>query len=339
MSLGAGVVEDIGKGFKKIGGVFVDVATDIDRQFTKISTQTKPNKSYRRHNPPNSASNDVLSVFAWNVYLRPRVLFKNGQFIRVKKDFIPKVIGKGYDVLVFSEAFDKHARKDLVQNLMVLGYFFFTSVVGVEGKKNLNGGVIIMSRHPIIKIKEKLFSVCKSTDCLANKGVLYVQILKGNKKYHIFGSHTQAKSGKEYTKIRNKQFGAIRNFIKAQKIPKTEAVIIAGDLNVDMTKDTKAYNQMLKRLHAAQPKLKGHRYSVDSKLIDLKDKKDPQKLLDYTLYSTDHLKPTSSYEYVIPMQSPKLWKEYFHEPFYHSLSDHLPVYGFFNFKRELSRPA
>lgn len=349
--------DDLAKEVKKVGTVIEKegkkavatvtreakkVKADVEKELSKVEdvaakvlVRTKANPNYRFYAPSMlpKQSNKALNVLAWNLYLRPRSIFKNGQSIRVDSNFIPRAIGKGYDVLVFSEAFDESARVKLIQNMKKLGYKYYTNVVGSKGTGIQNGGVMIMSKYPITASKEFLFDkVCLGSDCQAEKGVVYAKIDNRGRNYHIFGTHTQAWPEGGNAEVRKKQFDMIYKFIQNQKIPKDEAVIIAGDLNVDKAKYPDQYADMLMRLHADSLNYVGHPYSYDPKNNDLGDKSSPSEFLDFVLYSTEHLVPYSGYNKVIPMQASLLWKEFPHEPFNKDLSDHYPIYGYLVYK-------
>lgn len=270
-----------------------------------------------------------LRVLAYNIYMRPRALFKNGQPHRAK--LLPSYV-RGFDVIVFSEAFDGTTWNRLRAGLRGAGYRYFTNVVGRTRlpKKTTNGGVVIASRHRIEVSRGFAFgSTCKGTDCMADKGVMYARIRKGGRPYHIFGTHTQAWPESENAKVRARQFKYIRKLINATRIPANQAVIIAGDLNVDKANRTE-YANMLRILRAAAPAYVGHRYTADPALNDLVGGTD-QEYLDYVLYSTTHLRPKSGFHEARAIRSSRRWRDYKFESWYYDLSDHYPVFGYLVF--------
>ncbi len=271
-----------------------------------------------------------LNVLSYNIYMRPRSLFKNGQWIRAQK--IPDKI-PGYDVIVFQEAFDDGVRSELLKRLKKK-YPHQSRILGSDSGVEQDGGVIMVSKWPIVSQKQKLFgNVCSSDDCLADKGVLYVkinkEIKKGEKNYfHIFGTHLNNGNWG----IQKKQLKIIRNFIGAQKIPKSEPVLIAGDMNIRKS-NTNQFNAMLGILGASYfsgNQLKGHPFSSDGPLNDLGD--GSPSYLDYVLYSTRHSQITkASFAEVRILRSYDEWKEFAHEKAMWDLSDHFPVYANYHF--------
>ncbi len=276
---------------------------------------------------------NTLNVLAYNIYMRPAGLFKNGQSIRA--GLIPGRV-KGYDVIVFSEAFDNSARAKLLNGLRS-EYPYQSKILGADRGVYQDGGVIIVSKWPIKAQAQRTFKdECSGSDCLSDKGVLYVKIEKQGRPYHVFGSHTQAWSTAEGREVRKVQFRIIKEFIDSRNIPSSEAVIIAGDLNVDKINFPDEYQEMLSLLRAAQPAIQGYPYTFDNGTNRLASS-GPREYLDYVLYSTDHARAeSSSFNETRMIRSLEEWKEYFWEYAYWDLSDHYAVYGRMEFKATAS---
>jgi endonuclease/exonuclease/phosphatase family metal-dependent hydrolase len=285
---------------------------------------------------PESRPNN-LRILAYNIYMRPQVYLKNGQMIRA--GLLPDRL-REYDVLVFSEAFDEATWTKLHRGLERVGFKHRTPVLGAVNllkKKMWNGGVAIVSKFPIEVRRERTFgSVCLDGDCNADKGVLYARINKQGRRYHVFGSHTQAWQEKRASRtIRARQFDIIRQFIDEQKIAGTEPVFIAGDLNVNRVSPAPnmvgEYDDMLARLRAGAPAYVGHTYTADPAYNELTGGT-PREYLDYVLYSRRHAQPTRrSYHEVRTLRSTTQWKEFAFETYLWDLSDHYPVLGYYEF--------
>jgi len=272
---------------------------------------------------------ETLNVLAYNVYMRPTSLFRNGQEIRAR--LLAENL-HGYDVLVFSEAFDDDARRILLQGLQS-EYPHRTRILGADHGFEQDGGVIIVSRWPIEAQDQRPFgNLCSGTDCSADKGVLYARIAKGGRRYHVFGTHTQADPDARSAAIRRPQFQLIREFIDSKRIPATEAVIIAGDLNVDKRRARDEFRGMLRTLDAAHPRAAGPPYSFDPATNRLAADGRPE-YLDYALYSNRNLRPVTASNEVRIIRSEEEWKEYFWEHALWDLSDHYALYGRFQFRR------
>ena len=270
------------------------------------------------------AGPDTLNVLAYNIYMRPTSLFKNGQMIRAR--LLPSEL-RGYDAIIFSEAFDDEARSSLLRGLQA-EYPYATRILGTDRGTEQDGGVIIVSKYPIEAEDQRLFgSVCAGSDCLADKGVLYAKINKQGRRYHLFGSHTQAHPSSENASIRRQQFRIIKTFIDSKQIPVHEAVIIGGDLNVDKMRYLPEFQEMVRILNAEQPRETGHPYSFDPQTNELAEQGKPSECLDYVLYSKAHLRPSQAFNEVRMLRSNEEWKEFVWEAALWDLSDHYAVFG------------
>ncbi|HXH76086.1 MAG TPA: sphingomyelin phosphodiesterase [Bacteriovoracaceae bacterium] len=300
-----------------------------------------------------------LSILNYNIYMRPIALFKNGQFIRA--EFLPEVIS-GNDVVNFSEAFDDDVR-DLLISRISNEYPYRTKVVGKDKGFKQDGGVLIVSRWPIIEEDEYLFGdLCFKDfeDCLSNKGIGYAKILKGSKFYHIFATHMQAGYTQKDKNVRRAQLRKFKQFIDSKNINKDEPVIMTGDFNVhrkelDEKEDNfdalevlndvlnldegwisdssvkNNYALMLKILKASGLPHTGHSYSYDPTVNKLGKSSDPAELVEHIMFSDEHRTPISASQKVIIAKSKTPWRQYVWEDFISDLSDHFPVRAEFQF--------
>jgi endonuclease/exonuclease/phosphatase family metal-dependent hydrolase len=259
-----------------------------------------------------------FNLLAYNIYMRPEYLFPDDQSDRGAA--LPSKL-RGFDAIVFSEAFDNSVRDQILSDLQ-LEYPYRTKILGSDGVIGQDGGVIIISRWPITAQGERLYgSVCTLEDCLSQKGVLYARIEKHGRTHHIFASHTQAGDSDDRRQTRRQQFGIIRDFIDSRRPPDTEPVFIAGDLNVDKY-DAGEFGAMLSILDAWYPRPFGHPYTVDS---TVNQRSGGRSYLDYVLMSNRHLQPINAIIETLIPRSPTLIGGSYH------LSDHFPVFGHFMF--------
>lgn len=307
----------------------------LNRIVERDEGNNKAQVSMNIESPP-SVQFDVLS---YNVYMRPTTLFRNGQKIRAGL-----LTGQlsDYDAIVFQEAFDDEAR-----GLLILGlageYPYRTRILGADVGLEQDGGVIILSKWPIVREDQRVFPNCAGDDCRAQKGVVYALINKSGRCHHVFGTHAQAED--RHWELRNDQFRVIKDFITSQHIRSNEPVIIAGDMNVDRY-DQVRFDEMLGTLTAKQPPListvpsrAGPIYTYDGPGNDLNDDEDMQRYFDYVLYSVEHLQPVNSVNRVLIKRSPAQWREYFWESSHWDLSDHYAVLGRFRFAPNPNLPC
>lgn len=243
-------------------------------------------------------------------------------------------VTKEYDIVIFSEAFDKETKTIMVDGLKRNGYTFFTPTVGKAGIITIDGGVFIASKHAILSHKQITFgSVCKGSDCLADKGCMYAKIRWNNQLIHVFGTHLQAHDEPAIRRVRAKQLELIRSFIDRENIPKNETILIGGDLNVDMAKAGRAeYLDMLKILRVKEPKYQGLQWTVDNTINRLANV--GKEYLDYVLVEQDHKLPieSKSFHNAMIFKTIYPWKQYAFERDFWDLSDHFPVYHHLEFE-------
>ena len=237
---------------------------------------------------PQPGAANKLNVMAYNVWaLLPGLVSKD---VSERLNLIADKIS-GQDVIVFSELFENNRRETFL-NKIRSEYPYQTSVVDRSGAIE-DGGVLIVSRWPIEVDKHIAFNECDAEDCLSAKGVKYARINKQGRKYHVFGSHTQAWTAEKNQRTRASQLQQIRDFIDAQNIAVNEPVIIAGDLNVDKSHFPQEYNDMLNILAAREvPSSGGYPYTADGRVNAWTSGR--AEILDYVLVSENHLLPADS---------------------------------------------
>ncbi len=170
-----------------------------------------------------------LKILTWNIYMRPRYLFKDGQLDRAKA-IVEQLKDKTYDVIVFQEAIDKKARKIIWDGLKE--FFPFQSEPGSGAFLKTNGGVWILSKHTIKKQKHIIFRGCVGTDCFCKKGATLVEVTKNDKDFQIIGTHLQAEVGnKKFKEIRRNQYNEINDFLLKPNVENGVPQFVVGDLN------------------------------------------------------------------------------------------------------------
>jgi len=261
-------------------------------------------------------ANNNFNVLAYNVWaLLPGLVSKSvSARLNLLKDKL-----NGYDAIVFSELFD-NSRRSTFLNALKAEYPYQTSVVDRSGSIE-DGGVLIVSRYPIESESHIAFNDCDAEDCMSAKGVKYAKINKGGNPYHVFGSHTQAWNAEKNQATRLSQFQQMRNFIDSRSISSNEPVIIAGDLNVDKINFQQEYNTMLNVLNAEEAPRNGGYVSSYNGNVNAWTDGAPEDL-DYVLYSTAHLQPTSSQSKILTPRS--IHSDVFTK---YDLSDHFAVAG------------
>ncbi|MGK7897486.1 MAG: sphingomyelin phosphodiesterase [Xenococcus sp. (in: cyanobacteria)] len=244
------------------------------------------------------------------------MLLDNKAFPNHRQDFrageIPQaILGSGqWDVIIINEAFLNSARHKLQQGLQNIGYRYGTQVVDQPGNLD-DGGVFIQSRLPIKKSEVLVFDDCSGSDCLSNKGAMYVQVEKNGRTFHIFGTHLQSSRGKTEAKIRAKQIRQLQGFI-ARKVgnakAKGDVVLIGGDLNFDPRFDTSEYRNALSALNATVSGQFPSGYTFDPKnnsIAKYRYKGEKREWLDYIFVAQNGSVPSNVKYDVMKFRSAK----------------------------------
>ncbi|MES2397275.1 MAG: sphingomyelin phosphodiesterase [Bacteroidota bacterium] len=230
-----------------------------------------------------STDNEKLSILTWNLYMRPRIAFKNGQIKRAHA-IVEQLKDQNFDVIVFQEAFDNKARNIIWKGLQ--DKFPYQS--GSPKHKHfykVSTGIFIISKLPLKVIDDIYFSVCGGSDCFAVKGAVLVDVIKNDRKVQIIGTHLQAADGRKMTgeKIRQIQYEEIKNQLM---IPHAEAGVpqfFVGDLNTSKA-DEIVYQQLLSTMDVEDGEITGeNQFSSGGGKNDLRDASDKPHLIDYIL--------------------------------------------------------
>lgn len=239
-------------------------------------------------------------------------MFRDDHDMRAR--FIPALL-KGYDAVVLQEAFsDDH--RDRILAALVDEYPHNTGQFGPNEFFSHNGGIIILSKWPIVRKARLIFDGCEGSDCMVKKGVAYVELVSDGVALHLFGLHLQAQQ--EYAASRVAQFPQVRQFIEAQDIDASELVLVAGDFNVDYFARSRdgEFDMLTESLGLVLPErapAASYDHLTNSYVTDPVSER-----LDYIFYSARHLVPTQASNKVLHFREAGM-----------DLSDHHPVVGRF----------
>ncbi len=314
-------------------------------------------------------TNNQFNVLTYNIFNRPYIVSHDGQIERTCR--IPAQISEqiashnNIDAIVIEEAFTNgcHPGTELRTLLAHDGWPYSTETLNSSLSLS-NGGVFIASKWPITFTAQDVFNHCTGSDCLAAKGVVYARINKsvagqsiaGKNRastYHLFATHLNAWDGKKEAAVRLAQAEQLMAFITQQHIPKNEAVIVAGDLNINRLGNALSQSEIkhvFNALSVAMPEITGGQQStIDPTRNPLAFESGEHPLwLDYVLYSRQYLTPVESSMQSIVLQTTQAFKvcmqailqPYTVDPdsawcgktlYLIDLSDHYPVLGRFKY--------
>ncbi|WP_341665004.1 sphingomyelin phosphodiesterase [Vibrio sp.] len=267
---------------------------------------------------------NTLNVATYNLWMIPSV----SQDIASRTSMMDHNLS-GYDVLALQEAFSSD--REALFNELSEEYIYRTNVVGGESMAMYDGGVVTLSRHPIIETDALVFDHCSGTDCYADKGIVYTKIDKLGKIYHVFNTHLASFDTPAAKRLRRLQLGLLRTFMLTKSIPEDEAVIYAGDFNINKNSDFYEYLLMLSTLEVDPPEYKGYTRGTFDPVINTYASSDYSggdsvEYLDYVFVSAEHRRASENSNTVKLQQrvSYGTWSKW-------HLSDHFSVGGRFVF--------
>jgi endonuclease/exonuclease/phosphatase family metal-dependent hydrolase len=267
---------------------------------------------------PSNNEPDGLKVMTYNIWALPVI----AAYISERFSLLPQYL-TGYDVLMLQEVFAS-GRGSFLQTL-AQQYPYQTRILDKPGLNIYDGGVVILSRYPIVAEGQYVYPDCSGTDCFADKGVNYAQVIKQGKAYHVFATHTASFDTDVARENRQKQFKQMRDFAQSLSIPQDETVIYGGDFNVNKRKFSEDYQQMFRQLQADIPGYSGYTESTfDPRINEFAGTAlsggENVEYLDYIVVSNEYRPAQMNVNDVkVPRSTDaKLWSKW-------NLSDHFPV--------------
>lgn len=261
---------------------------------------------------------DTLKVMTYNIWALPVIASHIGERFELLPEYM-----KGYDVLMLQEVFAS-GRDDFLR-VLAKEYPYQTKMLNKPGVNIYDGGVMIVSRYPIVSQGQYVYPDCTGSDCFADKGLNYAEVIKQGKAYHLLATHTASFDTDTARDYRQRQFRQMSEFASALNIPSDETVIYGGDFNVNKRKFSDDYANMLTNLNAAAPDYAGYTESTFDPRINgfagapLSGGENVE-YLDYIVVSNAHKARSQNTNVVkVPRSSDqRLWKHW-------NLSDHFPV--------------
>ncbi|KAJ1960429.1 hypothetical protein H4R35_007544, partial [Dimargaris xerosporica] len=185
-------------------------------------------------------------ILTLNMYMRPPGIHSHSTDHKdARLQYLIDEVLPHYDIVTLQEmfAFMSGRRRRLIQEAEDMGFkFWIASPPKSVWDLAIDGGLMILSRFPIVAADSIWYPRGKYSDWLAAKGALYAKIaLNPSSHLHVFTTHTQASYGRvtplndATVAIRFDQFRLLHQFMAEKthdRLP-GEPVLLQGDLNVD----------------------------------------------------------------------------------------------------------
>jgi len=223
----------------------------------------------------NTTTRKHINILFYNIFLRPPGVKNNESDHKDArlKEFIKLL--PDYDIICLQEMFgflNKRKHK-LIRCAAKAGFLFYTDAVSPSFFTSfvVDGGLLVLSRFPILSSEFKPYPYGIFSDALSQKGALYAKIQIKDEILHLYSTHTQASyigSNQKFSVLtRADQFSMLREFIqttlKKNAYKGGEMVLCGGDFNVDsraaliQTEEVKDYPGFKEYPHLKQ----GERFS------------------------------------------------------------------------------
>ncbi|KAG7397418.1 hypothetical protein PHYBOEH_000772 [Phytophthora boehmeriae] len=189
-----------------------------------------------------------LAVLSLNIFCRPEGIhsgqwFKTGDHKDLRVALLLRKIAR-FDVVILQEMFETGPRqKRFVRDAYAMGFRYHCGSVWPRllDSRLIDGGLLILSRFPIVERDQIAFSQGSGSDGICAKGVLYARIQLSpdlSDSLHVFTTHTQAGDNRKEYGIRLAQLQEMHRFI-ARTIRNDPGVpvLITGDFNLDARHD------------------------------------------------------------------------------------------------------
>jgi len=204
----------------------------------------------------------VVRMLSYNIFLRPPGIHeKNSSDHKNKrlKVFLEHYIDE-WDIVAFQELFGTFSKRrhKLIKRSkedFQFHYHVESPMPHPLSKHIVDGGLVIISKFPIIDSDYHVYTESAASDTLSAKGVLYAKIeLRGDLIIHCFTTHLQAsysnrpEDTEKFIAIRRSQILELLDFVQMKTVYDYRPIFLLGDMNTNMNMQTNAlpeYHQMM----------------------------------------------------------------------------------------------
>jgi len=207
------------------------------------------------HDSQKEISVGTINVLSFNMFVRPPFINNNGEDFKDERlaEFLKMT--HNYDIIGLQEMFRSYSRRhpNFVQKAKEAGFLFHASSPAIRTFSSyfIDGGLLILSRYPIIHSEFHPYPLGLGVDYYVQKGILYAKIRIGNAILHIFNSHTQANYDDKIKCFikKTEQLIVFQKYVNdalsRNNYKEEDLVLFMGDLNVDANSKLRVHSQDL----------------------------------------------------------------------------------------------
>ena len=188
---------------------------------------------------------ESIRILTLNMFLRPPGIHTNiSDFKDLRTQILIEEVLNCFDLICLQEVFSTlSSRKALIiseASKRGLPYSHSSPSPNPFNGHFTDGGLLILSRFPILLTDQITYDDSTGPDRLSSKGAIYAKLSICNTPFHVFTTHLQSSYSTlnyaqfmNYRLVRRKQLKQFKSFIDNKLAHHYEPVIIAGDFNID----------------------------------------------------------------------------------------------------------
>jgi endonuclease/exonuclease/phosphatase family metal-dependent hydrolase len=178
-----------------------------------------------------------IRALSYNIFMRPPPVSWGDRNKCRARSIARRLNGESAarDIVVLNESFEQKSVAKLAELTSQRYPYQILRQPAAEGLR-VNGGVSILSRHPIEEWSATPFEQCHGewNDCLATKGFVWARIrISDQLKVNVLATHLNSGGSEQARQVRRSQLRRIREFMRNSPSVARWPTLLMGDLNIN----------------------------------------------------------------------------------------------------------
>ncbi|ELP88059.1 hypothetical protein EIN_221920 [Entamoeba invadens IP1] len=189
-------------------------------------------------------SSEKIRVLSYNLCLRAPLITNNGDdFKATRLELFIKNVIDNYDIILLQDVIGAYnaRRTHLIECSAEVGLCYsHVSLTPILPCFLCDGGLMILSRMPLLNRDQYVFKKSVFPDSLFSRGILYAKVHPNNTTtIHLFNTHLQPISKDEKAKeVRRHQLDEVVKFIQKKTAKDNFPILVCGDFSVNALEST-----------------------------------------------------------------------------------------------------